>query len=111
MDEDKSEFLSKYARARDVQSDFWADETVEIADDRSNDWIKRTNGEGEELPATLNHEHVQRSKVRIETRQWIIERLNPKKYGRRTELKHDVDDACFARLWQLIGSGDGGGAP
>ncbi len=104
-DETQTAFLERYALARELQADNWADELVKIADDASSDWIKRANGVGGEAP-TLNHEHIQRSKIRIETRQWLIERLNPKKYGRKTELKHDASDA-FLRLWQAIG----GGAP
>lgn len=107
-DETKAEFLSRYGTARGLQTDFYADDIVDIADDASRDWTERTNGEGEAIAPTLNHEHIQRSKVRIETRQWIMERLNPKKYGQRTKLEHDVDSAAFAKLWQMVGSGDGG---
>lgn len=108
-DESKTDFLEKYSLARELQADHWADELIEIADDSAGDWGKRDDGEGNEQPSSVNHEHIQRSKVRIETRQWIIERLNPKKYGRKTELKHDVGDA-FAKLWQMVGSGDRTGA-
>ena len=100
-DETKTDFLEKYALARELQADNWADELVTIADDAASDWIKR--GENGEV-STLNHEHIARSKIRIETRQWLIERLNPKKYGRKTELKHDASDA-FLKLWQALGSG------
>jgi hypothetical protein len=108
-DESKPEFLSRYAVARGLQTDYYADHIVDIADDASRDWTERTNGEGEAIAPALNHEHIQRSKVRIETRQWIMERLNPKKYGQRTKLEHDVDSAAFAKLWQRIGSGAGSG--
>lgn len=106
-DESKPEFLSRYAVARGLQTDYYADHIVDIADDASRDWIDRTNGEGEAIAPALNHEHIQRSKVRIETRQWIMERLNPKKYGAKTKLEHGVDDSiAFAKLWRMVGSGD-----
>lgn len=100
-----SEDLSaQYARAREAQADYWADELLEIADDGTNDWIERTNGDGEAIAPALNHEHIQRSKVRIETRQWMMERVAAKVYGRKQEFKHDASDA-FLNLWQKIGGG------
>jgi hypothetical protein len=106
-DESKAEFLARYGTARDLQTDFYADDIVDIADDASRDWTERTNGEGEAIAPALNHEHIQRSKVRIETRQWIMERLNPKKYSAKTKLEHGVGDSiAFAKLWQMVGSGD-----
>ncbi len=30
---------------------------------------------------TLDHEHVQRSRLRVDTRKWLMARMAPKKYG------------------------------
>jgi hypothetical protein len=99
------ELSRQYARAREAQADFWADQLLEIADDGTNDWIERTNGDGDAIPPALNHEHIQRSKVRIETRQWMMERVASKVYGRKQEFKHDASEA-FANLWKMVGSGE-----
>ena len=78
------EFLNKYRDARDKQLETYADEIIEIADDARNDWVEREGKNGKYT--ILNNEHVLRSRLRIDTRKWIAERLKPKKYGTKTEL-------------------------
>lgn len=65
------EFATKYARAREAQAEFLVDELVAIADNPEED--------------------VQRSKLRLETRRWIAEKLRPKKYGAKLELAGDAE--------------------
>lgn len=96
------EFSRQYVRARELQADYWGDECMEIADDGTNDYMLQKQGDSE--VEVVNREHIQRSKVRIEQRQWMMERLNPKGYGRKQEVKHDASDA-FLNLWQKIGGG------
>ncbi|MDE2104583.1 MAG: terminase small subunit protein [Patescibacteria group bacterium] len=74
------EFCDQYARARELQAEGAADEMLEIADDGRNDFIKREIGEGTEVEV-FNSEHVQRSKLRLDTRKWLLSKLLPKKYG------------------------------
>lgn len=76
---DKTEFSAQYARAKDLQADFMRDSLLPIADDTSGDELITKNGVIE------NREFVNRSKIRIETRMWIMERLSPKKYGKQVE--------------------------
>lgn len=80
------EFSDQYARACRDRTNFHADEILEIADDGSNDWMERTNSEGECIGWSVNGEAVQRSKLRIESRKWLMEKLEPKKYGNKLEL-------------------------
>lgn len=61
---------------------------LEIADDASNDWMERTGKDGESIGWQLNGEHVNRSKLRIDTRKWIMERMAPKTYGSKQEISH-----------------------
>jgi hypothetical protein len=81
------EFRQQYARAREYQADTLFDESLEIADDASNDWMLRQNKDGSEA-WTLNGEHIQRSRLRVDTRKWMAGKLAPKKYGEKltTEL-------------------------
>ncbi len=80
-------FRQQYTRARELQLERWADELVDISDDGSNDWMTRQtkNGDSESV---VDHEHITRSRLRIDTRKWILAKLAPKKYGEfvRTEL-------------------------
>jgi hypothetical protein len=84
------EFRQLYAVAREVQATILADEILEISDDGRNDWMKRTIGEIEiDVP---DHEHIQRSKLRVDSRKWLASKLAPKKYGDAVQLKHaDAD--------------------
>lgn len=76
------EFRCQYARAREDQADHWADELIDIADDGRNDWmtIKR-GGEDVEVP---NPEVLQRSRLRVDTRKFLMSVCKPKKYGTQT---------------------------
>lgn len=72
-------FQEQYRRARQMQAEIHADEMVDIADDSSEDEI--FTDEGRRL---CNKEFVARSKLRVETRQWVASRLLPKVYGAKT---------------------------
>ncbi len=63
------------------------DEMLEIADDGTNDWMESVDGAGGVL-YKLNGEHVQRSRLRIDTRKWVLGRMHPKKFADRPE-KHE----------------------
>ena len=78
---DNEDFCAQYVRAREVQADRFAEEILEIADDASDDW---TVGEGGKK--AVDHEHVQRSRLRVDTRKWLMARMAPKKYG--DKLQH-----------------------
>lgn len=85
----KPEFVEQYARAREAQQDAWADEILEIADDGRNDWIIRE--EGEAGGVISNQEHIQRSKLRVDARKWLMSKLAPKKYGDKVTHSGDPD--------------------
>lgn len=76
------ELSGRIARARLLGYDAIASECVEIADDARNDWMER---EGVEV---LDKEHVQRSKLRIETRLKLLAKWDPKRYGERITTEH-----------------------
>lgn len=86
-DERYAAFREQYARAREAQADAIFDEILDIADDGSNDWMERRREDGS-VDEVLNHEHVQRSKLRIEARRWMAGKLRPKVYGDKIEHEH-----------------------
>lgn len=76
-------FYNQYARARDLQADTLADEIQDIADDGTNDFtIDPVKG------AMVNHDHIQRSRLRVDTRKWIASKLKPKRYGDKQHVEH-----------------------
>jgi hypothetical protein len=76
------EFCRQYARARELQADWLFDEILEIADDSSRDFVPTQIAEGVAVNR-VDHEHIHRSRLRVDTRKWMVARLAPKKYGDR----------------------------
>lgn len=79
-------FGAQYTRAREVGYYSMMDEIIEISDDGSNDWMMR-NGEGE-AGWSINGEHVQRSRLRIDTRKWLLSKVLPKVCGDKLDLSN-----------------------
>jgi hypothetical protein len=85
--DDREGFSAQYARARDMQLETWADEVMEISDDARNDWMER-QAKGDEAPSVqVNGEHIQRSKLRVDSRKWMLSKLKPEKYGERIKTE------------------------
>lgn len=80
-------FRDTYRRARELQMQSWGDEILEIADDTTLDTVTRVTAQGREYEA-VDHENIQRSKLRVNTRQWLMARLNPRLYGDKVEHEH-----------------------
>jgi len=76
------EFSDQYARAREAKADKLFEECLEIADDTSGDYIEKKNDDGSTF-WVVDHEHIQRSKLRIDTRKWMAGKVAPKKYGEK----------------------------
>jgi len=60
-----AEFSAQYARAREEQADYYADEIIEIAD---------------------TAEDANLARLRIDARKWKASKLRPKKYGEKLDL-------------------------
>jgi len=76
---DNASFRALSTRARETGCHAIADECLEIADDATNDWMLDNNPDNPGFK--LNGEHVQRSKLRIETRMRLLGKWLPKVYG------------------------------
>jgi hypothetical protein len=80
-------FSEQYAHAREVQADLLFDDVLDIADDGRNDWMMRLGDDGT-AAYTVNGEHIQRSKLRVDSRKWMAGKLAPKKYGEKVSMEH-----------------------
>lgn len=78
----KKDFADQYALARELLMEHWADEIMDIADDGANDWYERQNKNGETVTVP-NSEHINRSRLRVDTRKWLMSKLAPNRYGDR----------------------------
>lgn len=79
------EFLEQYTRAKEEAADAMAEDILDISDDGSNDYMERTGRDGSTYEA-YNGDAVQRSRLRIETRKWLMEKYKAKKYGPRIDV-------------------------
>lgn len=55
---------------------------MEIADDSTNDWVETKFG------PQVNREAIERTKLRIDARKWMMARILPKKYGDKIQNEH-----------------------
>lgn len=81
------DFRDNYARAKDTQAEHMAEELLEIADDGTNDWMERNAGNGQTITVP-DQEHINRSRLRVDTRKWLMSKMAPKKYGDKTAVEH-----------------------
>jgi hypothetical protein len=82
-----SEFLDRYTRARIVQQELHIDECIDIADDGTNDYVERETKRG--VMVVLDKEAVMRSRLRVDTRIRVAEKMAPKKYGPKADITSD----------------------
>jgi len=77
----EDEALSKqYARAIEIRADYHFEEIIKIADNVENDLIKLEDGR-----EVVNHALINRDRLRVDARKWIVSKMNPKKYGEKIE--------------------------
>ena len=88
--ENREGFSPQYAQAREIGYQAMADELLEIADDGQNDWMERNGQDDEGWQA--NGEHLQRSRLRVDTRKWLLAKALPKVYGDRLLHGNDPDN-------------------
>jgi hypothetical protein len=106
--EDRDGFSAQYARAREIGYHAMADEALDISDDGTNDTYLDEDGN-----RRTDQDVIARSRLRVDTRKWLLSKALPKVYGDKLELAGDpknpihhkvAADAAFA---ELVGALDG----
>ena len=86
---DNEDFRSQYTRAKEESADAHADDMIDIADDGTNDWTEKLDKDGNPTGVMVaDQDHINRSRLRVDTRKWIAAKLKPKKYGDKVEHEH-----------------------
>jgi hypothetical protein len=101
---EKPDFRDQYAHAKNESADALVEEMIDISDDGSNDWMEVHDKDGNSVGWKLNGEHVQRSRLRVDTRKWIASKLKPKKYGERLEMAGDAENPLTLLIQQIQGN-------
>jgi len=92
------EFLHHYARAREVQAYLGEDEIIEIADDASRDFVERVVKGRKQI--VFDKQNVERSKLRVEARKWLMAKRLPKRYGEKIDLNHSGEMSISSTMEQ-----------
>lgn len=103
IDEDP-DLNERYTRARGRQTDYLAEENIEIADN-CREGTKITTKKGGTEIAT--GDMVERSRLQIQARQWYASKLNPKKYGDRLQTDLAVTVETHEQRLQRLTGGKG----
>lgn len=80
----KPEFVEQYARAKEESTDAMAEEVLDISDNGTNDWMQVNRGR--HASWVTNGEALQRSRLRVDTRKWLMSKMKPKKYGDKVDV-------------------------
>jgi hypothetical protein len=86
-------FSDHYARAREVGYTRMADHILDIADDSRNDYMTKLVDKDGGVVMGLNREALERTRIRLDTRKWLLSKALPKIYGDKLEHGGKVDVA------------------
>lgn len=78
---------AEFEVARDDGFDAIAADCLSIADDGSRDYVVEEDAEGGHR-SVVDHDHIQRSKLRIDTRLKLLAKWDPRRYGDKIDLNH-----------------------
>jgi hypothetical protein len=92
----RPEFAQKYARAKERQAELMANEILEIADDGTNDSYVDDNGNSK-----TDWDVLGRSRLRVDTRKWLMSKLLPKKYGDKIQQEISGKDGAAPPIINL----------
>jgi len=82
---DKDEELKDhYARAMSDRADHLFEEILTISD--SQEYDVSTKEDGTEV---INHNVINRNRLQVDSRKWILSKMNPKKYGDKVDVTTD----------------------
>ena len=94
-------FREQYTRARECQQDAMAEEILAIADDGINDTYVDDDGS-----PRVDNDVIQRSRLRVDTRKWLMSKMAPKRFGDKVDVNHGAqpDNPLTVLLQQVQGT-------
>jgi len=100
-------FQARYARAKEDAADTLFDQVLSIADSQEGDVIQVDGND------SVNHDNINRARLRIDARKWLAGKLRPKVYGDKIDVnnKHDMSDPMAEMFAQIASQGRRIGKP
>ena len=86
---DENGFLEQYEKACISRAFIWSEELLDITDNSSNDWMERNDPDNPGYQ--LNGESVSRSRLRVDTRKWLLSKVLPK-YADNTPIVSNSEE-------------------
>ncbi len=83
------EFRVNYARAREIWADAEFEKMMHIADTPMIGEKTRQDAEGG--VETTTGDMIEHRKLQVDTRKWALERMSPRKYGKRIDINPDPE--------------------
>jgi hypothetical protein len=80
-------FAAQYTRARAIGYERLAEDIIAISDDGENDTYKDDDGN-----VRTNQDVIARSRLRVDTRKWMLAKMLPKVYGDKITHQGDEDN-------------------
>jgi hypothetical protein len=87
--QEDSDFAANVELALTAKATHLAEEGLEIADNPQGDWVTVIRKDGRE-EVVFQHENVQRSRLRVETRKWFAAKLGRKRWGESKDINIDA---------------------
>jgi hypothetical protein len=104
---DKHEgFLDSYARAREAQADFYAEQIIEISDEECTTVRHGDGEEAKDVEVVFDSAAVARNRLRVDARKWYASKVAPKKYGEKLALGQADDLLPLVTIKDLTGRKD-----
>jgi hypothetical protein len=89
---DDAKLAEDYARAREELIERMANEVLELADSE----VPET-GDGKK-----DWQAIQKHKLQVDTRKWLLSKLAPKKYGEKLEVSGDPANPLVQRIERVV---------
>jgi len=80
------DFIELYKTATEIRADGIFDDMLVIADDRSQDRFLDAQGNYQQSMTAVN-----RARVQLDTRKWVLGRMNPRKYSDKIDITSGGD--------------------
>ncbi len=102
--EDFRGFATPYRQAREIGYHIMVDDMLEIADDSRNDFVARRRADGR-TEMVVDHDHIARVRIRLDTRRWLLSRALPRLSGDRPDpiAAPDAGDSVLRLMKEIDG--------